>query len=276
VTPNLVFDFTLDGTADGGDLAALNGTVGLNIAASPTIQDLAGNLLQVVEPAPAGNDQTYTLDNTVPTVAMSSATGDPTTNAPIPVTVQFSEEVLNFIAGDIVPGNAAVQNFLVVDGDTYTFNLVPTGPGVTATANIAADVANDAALNGNTIATQFSRVIVDQVSIAATTATAVEGGPWGLIPSHAMPPAVRSRRTSPSIRRPSTASAADFTLSTTTPGVRVPRWHCGHGDFPEYRGQRRGHPNGHGGITQTQAEAAETVRPNVATGSGYVAATSSE
>ena len=41
-------------------------------------------------------------------------------------------------------------------GDTYTFDLTPTGQGL-VTADIAAGVAQDAAGNGNSAATQFSR-----------------------------------------------------------------------------------------------------------------------
>jgi hypothetical protein len=97
ITPNLVFDFTIDGTADGGDLSTLNGTVGLDIASSPAIKDLAGNTLQVVAPTPAAtNDQTYTVDNTGPTVtdvSSTSADGAYGTAAVIPITVQFSEPV---------------------------------------------------------------------------------------------------------------------------------------------------------------------------------------
>ncbi len=70
ITPNLVFDFSVNGSLN-GNLSTLNGTVGLDIAPSPTIIDMAGNTLQVVEPTPAAtNDQTYTLDNAAPTVTI--------------------------------------------------------------------------------------------------------------------------------------------------------------------------------------------------------------
>ena len=87
---------------------------------------------------------------------MSSATSNPTNVSPIPVTVQFSEAVTGFVAGDITPGNGTVSNFVAVDGDTYTFHLTPFAQGL-VTANIAAGVATDGGGNGNTAATQFSR-----------------------------------------------------------------------------------------------------------------------
>ncbi|MDP1546374.1 MAG: choice-of-anchor Q domain-containing protein [Anaerolineales bacterium] len=98
----------------------------------------------------------YEGDFTPPTVTMSSAALNPTNASPISVTAQFSETVTGFIAGDIIPGNGAVGNFTAVDGDTYTFDLTPSGQGP-VTADIAAGVASDSAGNVNTAATQFSR-----------------------------------------------------------------------------------------------------------------------
>jgi Flp pilus assembly pilin Flp len=51
-----------DVTVSGGDLAALTGTVGLDLAGAQNITDLAGNALPAGEPA---TDETYTLDQTV-------------------------------------------------------------------------------------------------------------------------------------------------------------------------------------------------------------------
>ncbi len=116
----------------------------------------------VVRPQPVGGNcdlGAYELDDTPPTVAMSSSLGDPTRKTIIPVTVQFSEAVSGFTISDIVAGNATVSNFVAVDGDTYTFNLVPTSHGL-VTADIAAGVASDPAGNNNTAATQFSRTFV--------------------------------------------------------------------------------------------------------------------
>ena len=45
---------------EGGDLADLNGTVGLDLAGGQDITDLAGNALPTAEP---GSEQTYTMDN---------------------------------------------------------------------------------------------------------------------------------------------------------------------------------------------------------------------
>ncbi|MEQ1826853.1 MAG: hypothetical protein ABL921_12940 [Pirellula sp.] len=55
---------TYEVTVSGGNLASLNGTVGLNLNA-PTITDLAGNALPNMEPV---LDQEYVVDNAAPTV----------------------------------------------------------------------------------------------------------------------------------------------------------------------------------------------------------------
>jgi hypothetical protein len=102
----------------------------------------------------------------VPTVAMSSAAPDPTNTSPIPVTAQFSENVTGFTAADIVAGNATVTSFVAVDGDTYTFNLLPSGQGL-VTADVPAGVAQDSDGNPNNAAVQFSRTF-DSVGPAVT------------------------------------------------------------------------------------------------------------
>jgi hypothetical protein len=67
----------------------------------------------------------------------------------------------------------------VVDGDTYTFSLNPTGQGL-VTADIAAGVAVDAGGNGNTAAIQFSRTfdtVAPTVAIGSPSATSTSIGP---------------------------------------------------------------------------------------------------
>jgi len=67
VTSDTVFDLTVSG----GDLADLDGTVGIDLAAGQNIADIAGNALPTSEPA---TDETYSVDNTAPTVAVDSLT----------------------------------------------------------------------------------------------------------------------------------------------------------------------------------------------------------
>ena len=89
-------------------------------------------------------------------MTITSPASDPTNSSPIPVTVQFSENMTGFTSADITTSNATVVDFIAVDGDTYTLNLNPIGEGV-VTVDIAAGVAQDGSGNGNSSASQFSR-----------------------------------------------------------------------------------------------------------------------
>ena len=59
-----------DLTVSGGDLAGLNGTVGLNFGGSLNITDAAGNALPNTEP---GTDQTYTVENSAPDLSITKS-----------------------------------------------------------------------------------------------------------------------------------------------------------------------------------------------------------
>jgi len=128
-----------------------NGTLRLDIPNTATITDLAGNALSGL-PFTAG--EVYTVDKTAPGVTMTSSAPNPTNSAPIPVTVTFSEPVTGFTASDIAVSNGSVSNF-AGSSATYTFDLTPAANGL-VTATIGANVAFDAAGNGNTAAS-FSR-----------------------------------------------------------------------------------------------------------------------
>ncbi|NEQ42860.1 MAG: hypothetical protein F6K00_04570 [Leptolyngbya sp. SIOISBB] len=73
---------TYDLTLAGGDLANLNGTVGLDLAAGQDIQDRAGNALPVGEPA---IDEAYILSNAAPSPG-------PSTPPPATVNLVFNLE----------------------------------------------------------------------------------------------------------------------------------------------------------------------------------------
>ena len=60
---SMINDWTYDVTVSEGDLAGVNGEVGLDLAGAQNIVDLAGNPLLVGEPP---TDETYRMDNTVP------------------------------------------------------------------------------------------------------------------------------------------------------------------------------------------------------------------
>ncbi|KAA1247427.1 T9SS type A sorting domain-containing protein [Aquimarina sp. RZ0] len=141
-------------TASGGDLAELDATVTLSFSGSQDIIDDAGNSLATT---PTGtNDNTFVVDNTGATVIIDSSENSPTGANPIPVTITFSENVSDFVIGDLVIANGTPGNFSGT-GSNYTVDITPSSAGpITITVNINADVANDALGNGNTAATEFS------------------------------------------------------------------------------------------------------------------------
>ncbi|HND52840.1 MAG TPA: Ig-like domain-containing protein, partial [Pirellulaceae bacterium] len=109
-----------DVTLAGGNLASLDGTVGLNFAPSMAITDLAGNVLPAGEPP---TDQTYVVDNTAPTTT-SFARRTPastSTNADTLVfRVTFSEAVTGVDVADFaVAGTTASASVATVSGTQY-------------------------------------------------------------------------------------------------------------------------------------------------------------
>ncbi|PJJ54403.1 beta strand repeat-containing protein, partial [Hymenobacter chitinivorans] len=120
------------------------------------------------------NTNTFTVDTVRPGVSISSTATSPTSSSPIPVTVTFSESVTGFVQGDVVVNNGSISGFAGA-GATYTFNVTPSANG-TVTVNVPANVAQDAATNGNTAATQFS--IQYNAIVTATTWTGVTSTDW--------------------------------------------------------------------------------------------------
>ena len=78
-------------------------------------------------------------------------------NAPFTATIQFSEGVNGFAIGDIAVTNASLSTFVALDADTYTVLVTPTAEGAFS-LGIAADVAADAAGNGNTAASSATGI----------------------------------------------------------------------------------------------------------------------
>ncbi|WP_226163677.1 Ig-like domain-containing protein [Hymenobacter terricola] len=129
-----------------------NGTLRLDLNSSGTgITDVPGNA--IVGGFTTG--QSYTLDTSAPTVAITSTASNPTSTSPIPVTVTFSENVTGFSASGVAVTNGTLSGFTAVSGTVYTFSITPAGTGL-VTVNVAASVAQDAATNDNTAAPQLS------------------------------------------------------------------------------------------------------------------------
>ena len=169
VTASTVYDVT----ASGGSLAGLDATVTLSFASGQNIADTSDNVLS--NTAPTGtNDNTWVVDNTAPTVAI---TGVPATStAAFTATFTFSEDVTGFTVNDIDVDNGAASAFTATTADrVYTASITP-AVGGTVTVDVAASAARDAAGNGNPAATQASSTyLVDTAPSMPASFTATGG-----------------------------------------------------------------------------------------------------
>ncbi|WP_415063078.1 Ig-like domain-containing protein [Bdellovibrio sp.] len=153
-----------------GDISVTNGTVsgfsGSGTTYTFTVTPAAQGLVTVAVNAgvatdAAGNGNTAatnltrTYDSIKPSLALSSASGNPFNAASFSVTATFSESVTGFAAGDISVTNGTVSGFSG-SGTTYTFTVTPAAQGLVTVA-VNAGVATDAAGNGNTAATNLTR-----------------------------------------------------------------------------------------------------------------------
>lgn len=94
-------------------------------------------------------------DTTRPTCVITCDITSPTIAATINYTITFSEVVTGFEVGDFAVTNGT-KGALGGGGAVYTCAVTPTTAGTPVTANVAANVAQDAAGNLNTAATQLS------------------------------------------------------------------------------------------------------------------------
>lgn len=82
------------------------------------------------------------------TVNLSSSIAGLTNNSSIPVLVEFSEDVTGFDQSDLQVTNASVSDFSSESGNTYRFNLNPSGEGALS-VQILGDAANGSSGFGN-------------------------------------------------------------------------------------------------------------------------------
>ena len=146
----LVFRYTVASGDNDSDGIAVS-SLGLN---SGAIKDTSGNDASLALNS-VGSTYSVLVDNTAPTVTITSDALTNTNTTPIPITFTFSESVTGFVIGDITVGNGTAGNFNG-SGTTYTADITPSGDG-SVTVDVAAIVAQDIAGNNNTAATQLSR-----------------------------------------------------------------------------------------------------------------------
>ncbi|MFD2566724.1 lamin tail domain-containing protein [Pseudotenacibaculum haliotis] len=108
------------------------------------------------------------VDGIRPTVTITTDAADPT-NVAYTATFTFSEDVTGFEVGDITVGNGTANDFNAMSATVYTATITPTADGA-VTVDVAANVAEDAATNGNDAAVQYS-VLYDATNPTATLTT---------------------------------------------------------------------------------------------------------
>ncbi len=157
-------------TASGGNLAGLTHTVTLSFAAGQDIQDGAANALDTTT-TPGTNQNTFKVDNTAPTVAISGV--PPTSNAPFTATFTFSEDVNGFAVGDITVSNGSAGAFTeATPKRIWTARITPDVSGA-VTVSVPANVVKDDAGNDNTAATAaqstYTASVIDNVAPTVTS-----------------------------------------------------------------------------------------------------------
>ncbi len=158
-----------------------DGTLGISLAAG-TAGDIAGNLA-----AAAGPSTTFIVDNTLPSVAISSPSAAVTKGGPVTYTVTYSDT--NFNASTLAAGNVTLNTT-----GTATGTVAVTGSGTTRTVTIssitgdgtlgislAAGTASDNAGNLAAAAGPSTPFIVDNtppaISISAPSLASTNAGP---------------------------------------------------------------------------------------------------
>jgi hypothetical protein len=126
-----------------------SGYLGLNLINTTGLSADISNSLPFI-------GELYTIDKVLPFVSITSTATEPTKVTPVPVIITFTEPVTGFSSDDITVTNGTISDFGGSDA-SYTCNIVPIAQGK-VTVDIDANIAQDAAGNNNTAATQLSRV----------------------------------------------------------------------------------------------------------------------
>ena len=150
---------------------------------SVTVSGMGSNTVGVTGPEPVTLTITDDDDTTAPTVTITNV--PPTSRAPFTATITFSEVVSGFMVDDVTAGNATLSAFTestTTPGRVWTVLVTPTETGEVM-LNIAANLATDAANNGNTAAAQAT---------SAYTAPVQEGPPNRIADTDTTTPRVTS------------------------------------------------------------------------------------
>ena len=173
-TSTLTFNYTVASANYSTDLDyASTGALSLN---GGTMKDAANNSATLTLASPGasnslGANKALVVDNTIPTLTLSSTSSSLTKTSPIPVTASFSEAVTGFAAGDVTVTNGTAGT-VSGSGSSYSFNVTPTGQG-TVTISVGSSTYSDVAGNANTSASNTLTRSYDSVAPTVTLTTEV-------------------------------------------------------------------------------------------------------
>jgi hypothetical protein len=106
-----------DATVSGGNLASLNGVLGLGFIDEPTVTDIAGNSLAGI--VPTVSPQTYTLDNRNPVVSITSSAASLGGTGTAVITFTLDQASNDFGVDDVAASGGTISNF-AGSGLSYT------------------------------------------------------------------------------------------------------------------------------------------------------------
>ncbi|MBA7626961.1 hypothetical protein ES703_34422 [subsurface metagenome] len=118
-----------------------------------------------------GNTWSFTIDNSSPTVAITSNESKITASSPFSITITFNEKVTEFAIEDITVDNGSASNFVDSENPVFTDGITPSEDPVDVTVDIAAGVCTDLAGNNNTAASPFS-IRYDSVILSVAISSA--------------------------------------------------------------------------------------------------------
>jgi hypothetical protein len=154
-----VYDLTLSG----GNLASLNGVVGIDLSSPHNLRDVVGYDLPTAEPA---IDETYQVDNTSPTVTSNRSVSQPnrTAGAEVRFRVLFSEPVNGFTVEDLdFTGSTAGGTLAAaINGAGAEYEVAVSGMTSTGYVQLSvkAGAATDAAGNTSQASTSSSNQVL--------------------------------------------------------------------------------------------------------------------
>ncbi|WP_421791604.1 Ig-like domain-containing protein [Hyphobacterium sp.] len=210
-------------TLTGGDLANLNGTVGLDLAAGQDITDTVGNALGAGEP---GTDETYSVSNDavaprIVSIQRQSPTATPTNADSVTWRVTFDEDVTNVGSADfsitgttgsgvLNPVSATVFDLTVSGGDFADLNGTVTlsiagGQDIQDLAGNALTNTAPTGTNDNTFEVDNSAPLITGLQRNDPERTALDSVSWLIVFDSAM----------------QNLSEADFQITGTTAGLTV-------------------------------------------------------